>query len=594
MLSRSIRLAHRCASKISTRSLSTQDQPTLRDFLKADKSPNETKRTRRPQSGVTKHTEILCNCDSPTELKVCSKSAKCQYRVNGVPVFIRTYGCQMNENDTSIVASILEDYGYKLVPDDSSAEIQLLMTCAIRESAESKIWVKLRELNRHKNDPEHPLKQIGLLGCMAERLKQKLLETTNSVDIVAGPDAYRDLPRLFSINRLSNEKAINCLLSFDETYSDIRPVTNINDVTSFISITRGCDNLCSYCIVPFTRGRERSRPLPTIIDEVKHLMSKGIKEVTLLGQNVNSYRDLSTPPEDIERADLFDLSKTKENPADGFKTVYKPRVRGLTFDILLEEAAKISPELRIRFTSPHPKDFTDAVIEVMRKYKNIARCIHLPAQSGSDSILERMRRGYTKKAYLDLVGRLRTAIPDLAITSDFITGFCGETDQDHAETIDLIKTVKYNFIYVFPYSEREKTNAFHKLNDDVPHQVKVDRVKDIHTLFRDQAAQINRNLIGSVQLVLVESDSLRSQHDWQGRTDSNVKTIIPKAVVLDTRDNNKRAIRAGDYVACEVIDSNSQTLKAVPLFLTSQDNFFRTSAKDGLINSSKNQTQLNI
>lgn len=483
----------------------------------------------------------------------------------------------MNENDTAIVASILQDYGYKLVEDDSSAEIQLLMTCAIRDSAESKIWAKLKELKRHKENPEHPLRHVGLLGCMAERLKHKVLETSNSVDIVAGPDAYRDLPRLFAVNKMSQEKAINCLLSFDETYSDIRPVTSINDVTSFISITRGCDNLCSYCIVPFTRGRERSRPLPTILDEVKSLMSRGIKEVTLLGQNVNSYRDLTTPPDSIGRSDLIEVVAMKETTVQGFSTVYKPRMKGLTFDVLLDEVAKISPELRVRFTSPHPKDFTDDVISVIRKNPNIARCIHLPAQSGSDSVLERMRRGYTKKAYLNLVDKLRAAIPGLAITSDFITGFCGETQDDHQETIDLIKRVGYNFVYVFPYSERDKTHAFHKLRDDVPHEVKIDRVKEIYSLFRDHATKINKSLIGSTQLVLVESESLRSSNDWQGRTSNNIKTILPKSEVVSLVDDSIRPIEPGDYVACMIDEANSQTLKATPIEITTQAGYLQES-----------------
>lgn len=569
MLQQSVKL-NRWPAIHLIRFISTEVQPTFESFLRAANPQDRTKKTARPQAGISKHTEILCSCDNPNELTRCSKSLKCQYRVAQVPVYIRTYGCQMNVNDTHIVSSILQDYGYKIVEDESQAEIHLLMTCAIRESAESKIWGKLQELSRRKADLGHPLRKVGLLGCMAERLKQKLLETTNSVDIVAGPDAYRDLPRLFSINQLSNEKAINCLLSFDETYSDIRPVTNMNDVTSFISITRGCDNLCSYCIVPFTRGRERSRPLPTILDEIRNLMSKGIKEVTLLGQNVNSYRDLATHPVDLGRSDICESATGVEHVAQGFKTVYKPRPKGLTFDVLLEEVAKISPELRIRFTSPHPKDFTDEVIDVIKNNPNIARCIHLPAQSGSDAVLERMRRGYTKQAYLNLVKRLRVAIPNLAITSDFITGFCGETDQDHQETIDLIKQVKYNFIYMFPYSEREKTNAYHKFKDDVPHQKKVERVMEIYNLFREQATQINLNSIGSTQLVLIESDSRKSTDSWQGRTDGNVKTVLPKTCVVDMRDGSMRNIRPGDYVACQVVSANSQTLKAKALYLTTQ------------------------
>ena len=530
--------------------------------------------------------EQLCNCDNEDTQHKCSKSQNCQYRVNQVPVFIRTYGCQMNENDTAIVASILQDYGYKIEPDDTKAEIQLLMTCAIRESAESKIWAKLRDLERMKDDPQKPLRQVGLLGCMAERLKHKLLETTNSVDIVAGPDAYRDLPRLFAVNKLSNEKAINCLLSFDETYSDIRPVTNINDITSFVSITRGCDNLCSYCIVPFTRGRERSRPLPTIIDEIRSLMDRGVKEVTLLGQNVNSYRDLSTKPETIGRDDLIEAVKSKVSSAQGFKTVYKPPTRGLTFDVLLEQVAKISPELRIRFTSPHPKDFTDELIEVMRNYPNIARCIHLPAQSGSNAILERMRRGYTRETYLKLVEKLRLAMPDLFISSDFITGFCGETDDDHAATMDLIRRVEYNFIYMFPYSERDKTHAYHKLDDNVPHDIKVERVKEIHSLFREQATRINKSLIGSEQLVLIESESLKSSCDWQGRSSNNVKTIVPKAVLMSSIDGShhnhnheRRPIGAGDYVRCVVREANSQTFKADGLEITTQKEYHEAGAR---------------
>uniref|UniRef100_A0A6G1SIC2 CDK5 regulatory subunit-associated protein 1 n=1 Tax=Aceria tosichella TaxID=561515 RepID=A0A6G1SIC2_9ACAR len=554
--------------KTTVKSSSTNSRPDLRHFLR--NTPRSQETSSRSQAGITKQTELLCSCDNPNELRKCSKSEKCQYKVDQVPVYVRTYGCQMNESDTKVVTSILQDYGYRIVTDASQAEIQLLMTCAIRESAENKIWAKLRELKRRKGDPIDPLRQVGLLGCMAERLKEKVLETDNSVDIVAGPDAYRDLPRLFAINSMTNEKAINCLLSFDETYSDIRPVTSINEVTSFISITRGCDNLCSYCIVPFTRGRERSRPLPTILDEIMNLMDKGIKEVTLLGQNVNSYRDIDTSPSIIGRPDLNELIKTKETPADGFTTVYKPRQRGITFDILLEEVAKISPELRIRFTSPHPKDFTDDVIDVMARYPNIARCIHLPAQSGSNSVLQKMRRGYTRESYLDLVDRLKTAIPKLAITSDFITGFCGETADDHDQTIDLIKRVKYNFVYVFPYSERTKTTAYHRYDDDVPHETKIERVKEIYALFRDQAAQLNHELIGTTQLVLIESDSLRSTNDWQGRTNQNIKTIVPKRNILDIETNQIRPARPGDYVACRVLDTNAQTLKAEPLIITTQ------------------------
>lgn len=476
----------------------------------------------------------------------------------------------MNTNDTSIVSSILEDYGYTIVDQDYKAEIELLMTCAIRESAESKIWAKLSQLKKRKEDPADSLNQVGLLGCMAERLKERVLSAAGSVDIVAGPDAYRDLPRLFAINRLTNEKAVNCLLSFDETYSDVRPVTNLGDVSSFISITRGCDNLCSYCIVPFTRGRERSRPLMTILDEIRALMQRGIREVTLLGQNVNSYRDLTTNPAHISRANLCEHVNMKEQTASGFKTVYKPRPKGLTFDVLLEEVAKINPELRIRFTSPHPKDFTNEVIDVIRRYPNISRCIHLPAQSGSDKVLRSMRRGYTKEAYLGLVHRMREAIPNLSLTSDFITGFCGETAEDHDETIDLIKRVKYNYIFSFPYSMRDKTHAYHKLTDDVDLATKLARSQEIIALFRAQADELNNQLVGSTQLVLIDSNSRRSENDWQGRVDTNIKTIVPKEEVYDRISGTTRAIKPGDYVICQIQEANSQTLKARPIEISTQ------------------------
>lgn len=559
-------------SNRSNSNISIKKEPDFRDILEASsRAASATKAA--VNLNAAKQTEILCNCNDQNVQTKCNKSDKCQYKVNQVPVYIKTYGCQMNESDTSIVTAILQDYGYRLVSDDSEAQIQLLMTCAIRDSAETKIWAKLNNLKKLKRDPKHPLAQIGVLGCMAERLKHKILETSNSVDIVAGPDAYRDLPRLFAVNKMSQEKAINCLLTFDETYSDIRPVTELGDVTALISITRGCDNLCSYCIVPFTRGRERARPLPTILDEVRCLMSRGIKEVTLLGQNVNSYRDLTTSPESIGRLDLMERVGSKENYAQGFRTVYKPRLRGLTFDVLLDEVAKISPELRVRFTSPHPKDFTDDVIEVIRKNPNIARCIHLPAQSGSDSVLARMRRGYTKQAYLDLVDRLRAAIPDVAITSDFIAGFCGETEEDHRETLDLIQKVGYNFIYMFPYSERAKTHAYHKHKDDVPYEVKTRRVSEIVKLFREQATYINKSLVGSIQLVLVESDSARASSEWQGRTTQNTKTILPKSQVVSLVDNSIRPIEPGDYVACMITEANSQTLKALPVNIISQADY---------------------
>lgn len=524
--------------------------------------------------------EQLCDCDKTGQLGPCTKSINCQYKVDQVPVFIKTYGCQMNLNDSAIVKSILEDYGYKIVDDEYQAEIYLLMTCAIRDSAEDKVWKKLTHLKNIKDNRRFKLEQIGLLGCMAERIKDRALDIKDGcVDIVAGPDSYRDLPRLFGINRLTNDKVVNCLLSLEETYSEIRPVTNVGEVTTYVSITRGCDNLCSYCIVPYTRGRERSRPLTTIIDEIKIQMQRGIKDVTLLGQNVNSYRDTSTEPSDIGRLDLMEIINEPKDTVEGFKTVYKPKQRGLSFEVLLEEVAKISPELRIRFTSPHPKDFTDDVIEVMAKYPNICRNMHLPAQAGSNPVLERMRRGYTREAYLELVRKIRSAIPDMALTSDFITGYCGETEEDHLQTIDLINQVKYNFIYVFPYSQRDKTHAYYNYPDDVPNDVKLRRSNEIAELFRKIAQNLNENLIGTDQLVLIDSVSKRSKSEWRGRTSNNIKTILTDMEVEDVTKNELKNIKLGDYVLCRIQGATSESLRAWPLYITSQKQYFDSLAQ---------------
>lgn len=327
---------------------------------------------------------------------------------HGISVFIETYGCQMNENDTQIVSKILSNYNYKMVDNLNQAEIVFLMTCSIRDSAESKIWSRLKELRKLKK--QGLLKQVGVIGCMASRLKADLIEKEKSVDIVAGPDNYRDLPKLLAINNITTKNAVNVLLSFDETYSDVMPLVVVdsnqdkvilnnwsqvkskNSKVAYLSIMRGCNNMCSYCIVPFTRGRERSRSVQSILKEVDLLYKSGVREVTLLGQNVNSYRDLSQD----------NASNTTESLglSRGFKTIYKPVTGGLTFDTLLDQVASVNPEVRIRFTSPHPKDFPDNVLNVIKKHPNICKCIHLPAQSGDNSILSKMRRGYTKQIYL--------------------------------------------------------------------------------------------------------------------------------------------------------------------------------------------------
>lgn len=479
-------------------------------------------------------------------------------------VFFEVYGCQMNVNDTEVVWSILKESDYQKCNDPKEADVILLVTCAIRDGAEQKIWHRLNHLNalktkRSKHDS--PL-QIAVLGCMAERLKTQLLEKERWVDVVAGPDSYKDLPRLLALTNHYGQSAVNVILSADETYADVMPVRlNTEAPTSFVSIMRGCDNMCTYCIVPFTRGRERSRPVYSILQEIKKLEEDGIKEVTLLGQNVNSYRDLS-------RSVAIDEQKTTLVP--GFKTVYKPKVGGLRFEELLQQVAEAVPEMRIRFTSPHPKDFPDSVLEAIKTYPNICENIHLPAQSGNSNVLERMRRGYTREAYIDLVSHIRSTLPNVALSSDFICGFCGETEEEFEETISLIEQIKYNVAYLFAYSMREKTTAHRRFVDDVPQQIKIERVQRMMTAYRNGAAELHSKLVGENQLILVEAKSKRSDSEWFGRNDANIKVIIKDCQLpVDFAQNgNKRNIKSGDFVAVKITDSNSQVLKGVPLHHT--------------------------
>jgi len=427
--------------------------------------------------------------------------------------------------------------------------VWLIVTCSIRDGAEQKIWNKLRNIKRWKNKRElRGSLRVGLLGCMAERLKESLLETSERlVDVVAGPDAYRDLPRLLSLvtNASSNtESAINVLLSVDETYADVMPSRlDPNSVTGFVSIQRGCDNMCSYCIVPFTRGQERSRSIQTIVDEVKHLVDQGVKEVTLLGQNVNSYRDTSQQT----------FAGTTTNYATGFKSIYRPKTGGLRFADLLERVAAVNPEVRIRFTSPHPKDFPDEVLTLIANTPNICNQLHLPAQCGSTRVLEAMRRGYSREAYLELVQHVREMLPGVMLSGDMIAGFCGETDQDFEQTMSLIRQVKYTNLFTFAYSLREKTHAHRKLSDDVPQEIKQERMVRMAEAFREEAEILNKKLIGTEQLVLVEGVSKRSKEDLQGRCEGNVKVIVPK--------KQEKKVKPGDYCVVRVESASSQVLK---------------------------------
>nr|XP_033330011.1 CDK5RAP1-like protein [Megalopta genalis]XP_033330012.1 CDK5RAP1-like protein [Megalopta genalis]XP_033330013.1 CDK5RAP1-like protein [Megalopta genalis] len=476
-------------------------------------------------------------------------------------VYFEVYGCQMNVNDTEIIWSVLKSHGYQKVDTISEADIVLLVTCSIRDSAEQKVWNKLKCINVNRKKAKSKLK-IGLLGCMAERLKDKILDKGKLVDVIAGPDSYKDLPRLLSVPE--NETAVNVVLSFDETYADIMPIRlNKESTSAYVSIMRGCDNMCTYCIVPFTRGRERSRPLDSIVKEVQSLSDEGVKEVVLLGQNVNSYRDMSEKE--------FYMSNIEETHlAKGFKTVYKSKKGGRRFCDLLDEVSRINPDIRIRFTSPHPKDFPDEVLQLIAERPNICNEIHLPAQSGNSAILEKMRRGYTREAYLDLVHHIRSIIPNIHISSDFIVGFCGETEEQFQDTLSLMQLVKFNKAYIFAYSMREKTTAHRRYKDDVEHAVKIDRLERVNVVYRTIAEELNKSQIGQLQLVLIEGISKRSDEFFQGRSEGNIRVVIPVMDLPTEKGSNvKRPVKSGDYVVVKVESANSNSLKGTPLYHSS-------------------------
>ncbi|KAM5245636.1 mitochondrial tRNA methylthiotransferase CDK5RAP1 [Ctenodactylus gundi] len=470
-------------------------------------------------------------------------------------VYLETYGCQMNVNDTEIAWSILQRSGYQRTSDLQEADVILLVTCSIREKAEQAIWNRLRQLKILKTKRPRsrlPLR-IGILGCMAERLKEEILDKEKIVDLLAGPDAYRDLPRLLSLAD-SGQQAANVLLSLDETYADVMPVQTSPSATSaFVSIMRGCDNMCSYCIVPFTRGRERSRPVVSILEEVRKLSEQGLKEVTLLGQNVNSFRDSSEVQ--FNNAAPASLSR-------GFTANYKTKRGGLRFSHLLDQVSRIDPEMRIRFTSPHPKDFPDEVLQLIEERDNICKQIHLPAQSGSSRVLDAMRRGYSREAYVELVHHIRESIPGVSLSSDFIAGFCGETEEDHLKTVSLLREVQYNTGFLFAYSMRQKTRAYHRLKDDVPEEVKLRRLEELITVFREEASKANKASVGCTQLVLVEGPSKRSAADLCGRNDGNLRVIFPDAEMEDAINPGlKVKAQPGDYVLVKITSASSQTLK---------------------------------
>lgn len=423
-------------------------------------------------------------------------------------LYIESYGCQMNFSDSEIVASILQHEGFDTTSNIEDADLVFLNTCSIREKAEQTVRNRLTHINGFKK--RKPEMMVGVLGCMAERLKTKLLEEEKIVDLVAGPDAYRDLPKLI-LQVDEGDKAVNTFLSREETYADISPVRlNSNGVTAFISIMRGCDNMCSFCVVPFTRGRERSRDPHSIVAEAKQLFDSGYREVTLLGQNVDSYKWSS---DENNKARLEKLETTEV----------------IGFAQLLEMVAQVSPELRIRFSTSHPKDITDEVLFTMKRYNNICKYIHLPVQSGNSRILELMNRGYTREWYLERIGKIRSILGnECGISSDMITGFCSETEAEHEDTLSLMDLVEYDYSYMFSYSERPGTLAAKKYLDDIDEEVKKRRLSEI--IKKQNALSLKRNLmdVGQVFEVLVEGTSKRSDDQLQGRNSANKVVIFPK------------------------------------------------------------------
>ncbi|XP_043219238.1 mitochondrial tRNA methylthiotransferase CDK5RAP1-like [Amphibalanus amphitrite] len=478
----------------------------------------------------------------------------------GRRVLFVVHGCQMNVNDTEVAWAVLQQAGYQRAENISEADVVFIMTCSIREGAETKIWNKLENYKRLKASKGYTGSQfkVGVLGCMAERLRQRLVEADVGVDLVAGPDSYRHLPRLLAQPEDAGA-AVHVQLSLEETYADVQPVRlDPHAPAAYVTIMRGCDNMCTYCIVPFTRGRERSRPLDSVVEEVRRLSEQGVREVTLLGQNVNSYRDMSGSRNSAKATRL----------AAGFSTVYRPKTGGTRFADLLSAVADVDPEMRVRFTSPHPKDFPDEVLRVIAERPNVCSCLHLPAQSGSSRVLADMRRGYTREAYLELVRHVRRMVPGVALTSDFIAGFCGETEADFEETLSLMREVGYQYCFLFAYSRREKTRAHHRLVDDVPPAEKQRRVAEMARLYRAMAQQLNTRQVGSTQLVLLERPSPRSPDSLLGRNDANVKVIVPRRWA-------GAPLAAGQYVAVEVTGASSEVLHGRPLERTTLQEFAR-------------------
>lgn len=434
--------------------------------------------------------------------------------------YIESYGCQMNFSDSEIVASVLSEIGFAPTRNMEESDVILINTCSIREKAEDTVRKRLRVFDKVK--AQKPDTIVGVLGCMAERLKKKLIEEEQLVDIVVGPDAYRDLPKLIG-NAEDGDKGVNVFLSKEETYADIAPMRlDSNGVTAFISIMRGCDNMCSFCVVPFTRGRERSRDAFSIVAEAQDLYNKGYREVTLLGQNVDSYK--------------WENPETKEK---------------VSFAQLLEMVALVHPDLRVRFSTSHPKDMTDEVLGAMARYENICNYIHLPVQSGNSRVLDLMNRTYSREWYIERINAIKRIIPDCAISSDIIAGFCTETEEEHQDTLSIMEYSDYSMSYMFFYSERPGTLAARKYEDDIPLDVKKKRLQEIIRLQNQISFKHNQRDIGKTFKVLIERDSTKSDQDYCGRNSQNKMIVFPK----------KPGLKPGDYVWVTVYDATSATLK---------------------------------
>ncbi len=472
------------------------------------------------------------NVEKIIDEKIQGKALVTSYnKENSKKLFIESYGCQMNMNDSEIVASILDKEGYNTTQILEEADLVLVNTCSIREKAETTVRNRLKKYNAVKKVNKNM--KVGVLGCMAERLKEKFLEEEKIVDLVVGPDAYKDLPNLLEeVNE--GRDAVNVILSKEETYGDIAPVRlNSNGVSAFVSITRGCDNMCTFCVVPFTRGRERSRDPKSILEEISQMVEKNFKEITLLGQNVDSY--------------LWYGGGLKK---DFKKASEIAQASAVDFAELLDMCATTFPKTRFRFSTSNPQDMSLEVIHTMAKHKNICKYIHLPVQSGSNKMLKAMNRQHTREEYMELIDNIFNIIPEMALSQDMIVGFCGETEQDHQDTLKLMEYVKYDFGFMFAYSERPGTLAGKKMDDDVPQEIKKRRLQEVIALQQKHSLYRTQQHLGKIEEVLIEGTSKKNPNEWKGRNTQNTVIVFPK-----------ENYQLGDFVNVKVEDCTSATLK---------------------------------